>query len=74
MNALFPAGPQPGDCGVPAIMPSVNTRIVNGETAIPHSWPWQVSLQEGGRHFCGGSLINSRWVVSAAHCDPGYVI
>ena len=67
----FSAGPQPGDCGVPAIMPSVNTRIVNGETAIPHSWPWQVSLQSGGDHFCGGSLINSRWVVSAAHCDPG---
>lgn len=23
----------------------VNTRIVNGELAIPHSWPWQVSMQ-----------------------------
>ena len=64
------AGPKPGECGVPAIMPSVDTRIVGGETAEPHSWPWQISLNVGGRHWCGGSLINNRWIVSAAHCEP----
>ena len=34
-------------CGVPAITPalSYNQRIVNGENAVPGSWPWQVSLQ-----------------------------
>lgn len=34
-------------CGVPAIPPVVSgyARIVNGEEAVPHSWPWQVSLQ-----------------------------
>lgn len=34
-------------CGVPAISPRVSgyARIVNGEEAVPHSWPWQVSLQ-----------------------------
>ncbi|KTF89974.1 hypothetical protein cypCar_00047463 [Cyprinus carpio] len=34
-------------CGVPAIPPVVSgySRIVNGEEAWPHSWPWQVSLQ-----------------------------
>ncbi|KAK2854369.1 hypothetical protein Q5P01_007030 [Channa striata] len=57
-------------CGVPATPPHVTgiTRIVNGEEAVPHSWPWQVSLQFNGIHFCGGSLINENWVVTAAHC------
>lgn len=34
-------------CGVPAVPPVVSgyARIVNGEEAVPHSWPWQVSLQ-----------------------------
>ncbi|GFY39869.1 chymotrypsin-like elastase family member 2A [Trichonephila inaurata madagascariensis] len=75
----------PSDCGMPAIKPRETydspDRIVGGEEAIPHSWPWQVSLQqfyiEPNSHSCGGSLINSQWVVTAAHCfkfnpDPQY--
>ncbi|XP_066493290.1 chymotrypsinogen 2-like [Tiliqua scincoides] len=59
-------------CGVPAIQPVLSgyARIVNGEEAVPGSWPWQVSLQDNtGFHFCGGSLINENWVVTAAHCS-----
>ncbi|XP_063293409.1 chymotrypsin B-like [Pelobates fuscus] len=58
-------------CGKPAITPVVTgyARIVNGEEAVPGSWPWQVSLQDRtGWHFCGGSLIGENWVVTAAHC------
>ncbi|XP_069755622.1 chymotrypsinogen B-like [Narcine bancroftii] len=67
-------------CGSPAIAPVITgyTRIVNGEEAIPGSWPWQVSLQtDSGWHFCGGSLVNENWVITAAHCGVGtedYVI
>uniref|UniRef100_A0A672FAL6 Zgc:112160 n=1 Tax=Salarias fasciatus TaxID=181472 RepID=A0A672FAL6_SALFA len=59
-------------CGTPSIPPVVTgyARIVGGEEAVPHSWPWQVSLQDySGSHFCGGSLINEYWVVTAARCE-----
>ncbi|XP_066474140.1 trypsin I-P38-like [Tiliqua scincoides] len=42
-------------------------KIVGGYTCQKHSVPYQVSLNSG-YHFCGGSLINNQWVVSAAHC------
>ncbi|KAJ8006777.1 hypothetical protein DPEC_G00110740 [Dallia pectoralis] len=51
-------------CGIPPL----NTRIVGGQTATDGSWPWQVSIQSTGSHFCGGSLINNQWVLTAAHC------
>ena len=45
-----------------------SARVVNGENAALHAWPWQISLRVNGRHICGGSLIEDDWVVTAAHC------
>uniref|UniRef100_A0A8D0BHX2 Peptidase S1 domain-containing protein n=1 Tax=Salvator merianae TaxID=96440 RepID=A0A8D0BHX2_SALMN len=42
-------------------------KIVGGYTCQKNAVPYQVSLNSG-YHFCGGALINSQWVVSAAHC------
>ncbi|XP_037373966.1 chymotrypsinogen B-like [Talpa occidentalis] len=57
--------------GAPASEPelSIVPRIINGQDAVPGSWPWHVSLQSPtGFPICGGSLINSSWVITAAHC------
>ncbi|XP_063375763.1 transmembrane protease serine 9 [Cydia amplana] len=43
-------------------------RIVGGHSADLNEWPWIVALFNGGRQFCGGSLIDDRHVLSAAHC------
>jgi len=53
-------------CGRQSIYPSAQ-RIVGGAEAIPNSWPWIVSIQTSD-HFCGGTLIDTRHVLTAAHC------
>ncbi len=42
--------------------------IVGGTTAPITAAPWQVSLQQGTSHFCGGSIIAPNWVATASHC------
>uniref|UniRef100_A0A8C6P6Q4 Ovochymase 1 n=1 Tax=Nothobranchius furzeri TaxID=105023 RepID=A0A8C6P6Q4_NOTFU len=44
------------------------TRIIGGQEAWAHSWPWQVSLQFSSMSACGGAIIGPLWVISAAHC------
>jgi len=58
-----------GQCGKPKHSPFAASFIVGGKEATPHSLPWQLSMQTSwGQHFCGASIINKNWAVTAAHC------
>jgi trypsin len=45
--------------------------IVGGTTAAAGDFPFIVSIQKSGSHFCGGSLLNANTVLTAAHCAVG---
>ncbi|KAL2717985.1 trypsin-1-like [Vespula squamosa] len=54
-------------------LPLFSPRIVGGSEANKGEFPYQVSLQWGlslanCRHFCGGSILNDRWILTAGHC------
>ncbi|CAF4302552.1 unnamed protein product, partial [Rotaria magnacalcarata] len=47
---------------------AVLARIIGGEEVLSHSWGWMVGLYRSNSYFCGGSLIESDLIITAAHC------
>ncbi|XP_003225001.2 trypsin [Anolis carolinensis] len=43
-------------------------RIIGGTECLAHSQPWQVFLYTSKLSRCGGALIDTFWVLTAAHC------
>ena len=63
------------DCGVANLrMDPVGNedRIVGGVQAFPNKFPWQsfviVETSSGKISYCGGSLIDDRWILTTARC------
>ena len=54
-------------CGCSSNPASV-TRIVGGEPAASSSWGWAVSISISGTSLCGGAILSSSWIITAAHC------
>lgn len=68
-SLLNPIVPGSSSCGRSSVQQS---RIIAGADAKPGAWPWMASLWMYKRsHICGGSLLNSRWILTASHCVVG---
>lgn len=44
------------------------SRVVNGNATTIEHFPWIVSMQYYGSHRCGGSIITTNRILTAAHC------
>jgi secreted trypsin-like serine protease len=44
------------------------SKIWGGEASKPNTWGWTVSLRVLDVHFCGGSILNEWFIITAAHC------
>jgi len=49
-------------------------RIFRGNTTNKNEYPWMVRLMFDNTIICGGSFINSKWVLTAAHCVEDFSI
>ena len=57
------------ECGVVPQGLRSRSGIVGGDEAVPYSHPWQIQLRlKNGSHWCGGSILSDKFVITAAHC------
>lgn len=52
----------------PTVPEEDESRIIGGRPCSIQERPFQVAIIKRGQILCGGSLIASQWVLTAAHC------
>ena len=58
--------------GLPGLIDPDDSKVVGGTVAHEGQFPYQISLRNRyNRHFCGGSILNHQWILTAAHCVYG---
>ncbi|KAI1902779.1 hypothetical protein AGOR_G00019510 [Albula goreensis] len=51
--------------------PRSRSSIVGGKNAFKGEWPWMAAIERIDKPktiYCGGTILNKRWVLTAAHC------
>ncbi|WP_243790919.1 trypsin-like serine protease [Saccharopolyspora gloriosae] len=56
-----------GAIALSAVLTPAASAIIGGHDATA-DYPFMVSVQKDGEHYCGASLIKPDWVVTAGHC------
>ncbi|XP_059469286.1 trypsin-1-like [Neocloeon triangulifer] len=51
-------------CGIA----KTRARIVGGQETRVNQYPWMALLSYNGEFLCGGTLINNKYILTAAHC------
>ncbi|XP_071057382.1 brachyurin-like [Onthophagus taurus] len=75
LRDIYPSYPQIS-IPIPPGFEAPTERIVGGEIADPHNFPHQAALflhKAAKTNFCGGSLISTKYVLTAAHCTESAI-
>ncbi|CAH1996772.1 unnamed protein product [Acanthoscelides obtectus] len=82
VGARPPESNQPGEAGSPQVVSDCppctcgevlqHVRIVGGIETLVNEFPWMTALMYNNRFYCGASLINNKYVLTAAHCVNGF--
>merc|ERR1711962_518377 len=73
LRQRHPHIPRAGTCQCGIKGGTQSDRIVGGQEAEQHEYPWQVGLvsRNGKTPWCGGTLISDRHIMTAAHYTAG---